>query len=153
MTAAERDGGTNRQPAHQVVVVPTSSWHAGMACFLVPLEGVLEAGRTDRGEYCVWLRTRQRAVPVVWPAGFRARLDPLELLNAEGKVVARGGDWISVAGAELPADPESRCMLGQDRAFHVQDEMRQPKRRGPRICTTDRRFPVPCTLLYHLPLG
>ena len=83
-----------------------------MARFLVPLEGVLEAGRTDRGEYCVWVRTRQRAVPVAWPAGFRARLDPLELLNAEGQVVARVGDWISVAGAELPADPESRCMLG-----------------------------------------
>lgn len=95
-----------------------------MASFLVPLDGTLEGGRTDRGEYCVWVRTRQRAVPVVWPAGFHARLDPLELLNAEGKVVAREGDWISVAGAEMPADPESPCMLGQDRAFHIQDEMR-----------------------------
>ncbi len=63
-------------------------------------------------------------MPVVWPAGFHARLDPLELLNAEGEVVARAGDWISVAGAEMPAGPESPCMLGQDCAFHVQDEMR-----------------------------
>src|SRR6266536_30330 len=104
--------------------VPTSSWHAGMPRFLVPLDGVLEGGRTDRGEYCVWVRAGQRAVPVVWPAGFRARLDPLELLNAEGEVVARAGDCISVAGPEMPADPESPCMLGQDCAFHVQAEMR-----------------------------
>jgi len=122
--APEPDGGASQRPARAVVAVPTSSWHAGMGRFLVPLDGVLEGGRTDRGEYCVWVRAGQRAVPVVWPAGFRARLDPLELLNAEGEVAARAGDWISVAGAEMPADPESPCMLGQECAFHVQDEMR-----------------------------
>jgi hypothetical protein len=105
------------------ISVPTSSWHPGMNRFLVSLDGVLEGGRTASEEYCVWVRAGQRRVPVVWPADFRARINPLELLDSNGKVVARGGEHVSLTGAELAVDAHDPCMLGHARAFYVQDTM------------------------------
>ena len=38
----------------------------------------------------------------MWPGEYRARLDPLELLDERGQVIARGGDQIRVVGRDLP---------------------------------------------------
>ena len=44
-------------------------------------------------------------VVVVWPRGFVARLDPLEVLDLEGRVVARAGEPVALSGAyQAPAD-------------------------------------------------
>jgi hypothetical protein len=35
---------------------------------------------------------------MMWPRPFRARFDPLELLDDQGRVVARGGEFVTVGG-------------------------------------------------------
>jgi hypothetical protein len=107
-----------------VIAVPTSSWRPGDFAHEALMTGTLAGGRVGSGEYCVWVtRESGEAIPVVWPAGFRARLDPLELLNAEGAVVARAGDKLSVGGGAGPVEPGDPCSLGEDGAFYVMDEI------------------------------
>ena len=98
--------------------VPTSSWTPGDPSLTALARGTLEGGFV-RGTYCVWLAARGGRSPIVWPAGYHVRLHPLKLLNSQGVVVARGGDWITLGGGEAPADPGRACMLGQRSAFYV----------------------------------
>jgi hypothetical protein len=67
----------------------------------------------------VWLSGRGGRLPVVWPAGFHARLHPLELLDSQGAVVAKGGDRIAAGGGDAIAKADGKCMLGQKSAFYV----------------------------------
>jgi hypothetical protein len=107
-----------------VAAVPTSSWRPGDPSRLALLIGTVEGGGTSDGHFCVWVRRESgEIVPVVWPAGFRARLDPLELLNAQGAIAAAAGDRINVCGGLMPVDPGRPCSLGLDNTFYVMDEM------------------------------
>jgi hypothetical protein len=94
--------GTSQVSAHgaKLYKVPTSSWRPGDPSLLALAIGTLAAGRY-RGHWCVWLVARWGSgrEPIVWPAGFRARRHPLELLDSHGKVVARGGELIKSAAA------------------------------------------------------
>ncbi|MHB1431539.1 MAG: hypothetical protein ACYCVZ_05415 [Streptosporangiaceae bacterium] len=56
---------------------------------------------------------------MIWPYGCRARLDPLEILDRHGTVLAREGDLLIVGGGQVPADPASPCSLGQEHAFAI----------------------------------
>jgi hypothetical protein len=62
----------------------------------------------------------------MWPGNFRARFDPLEVIDDHGEVVARGGEAVTVAGGFLKSgDPRS---LGHERAFsawHVSRRLAQ----------------------------
>jgi hypothetical protein len=52
---------------------------------------------------------------IMWPGNFRARFDPLEVLDHHGDVVARGGDCVTAAGGFLqPGDPRA---LGHEHVF------------------------------------
>jgi hypothetical protein len=52
---------------------------------------------------------------IAWPGNFRARFDPLEVLDEHGEVVARGGESVTLAGGFLkPGDPRS---LGHEQVF------------------------------------
>jgi hypothetical protein len=65
---------------------------------LARLSGVL-VGFTAQGLAWVWLQGRDGSlVPVAWPRGYHARFDPLELLDAQGRCVARGGEMVQVGG-------------------------------------------------------
>lgn len=68
------------------------------------------------GAICTWLaQPNGQLVLMMWPRDFRARFDPLELLDEQGNVVANGGELVTVVGGFLPpGDPRS---LGHDRAF------------------------------------
>ncbi len=115
-----------------VTGVPTSAWRPGMPSLYAGFSGILAGGQQSPGGYCVWVTAASgNPVPVVWPQGFRARLDPLELLGPGGEVVARGGDHLTAGGGFLPVDPARPCMLGQDRAFHVQSGIRVTGGTGP----------------------
>lgn len=107
----------------QVVEVPTSSWRPGEPARLAAIEGVLSGGMASCGNYCVWIDDEGLVTPVIWPAGFRARLDPLELLDAGGQVVAREGDHLRVGGSYQPVQPDESCMFERDLAFSVQSEV------------------------------
>jgi hypothetical protein len=113
--------GTNQAAAHGAKLhkVPTSSWRPGDPSLLALAMGTLAAG-TYRGKWCVWLAARSGSarVPIVWPAHFRARRHPLELVDSLGKVVARGGQLIKFAGGFMPVSHRF-CMLGQKEAFYA----------------------------------
>lgn len=114
--------------------VPTSSWRPGDPSMLALAMGTLAAG-TYRGQWCVWLggRPGSRGLPVVWPAGFRARRHPLELVDSQGTVVARGGERIKIGGGLRPVsglaglDGPRLCMLGQKEAWYANS---YPERMG-----------------------
>jgi hypothetical protein len=98
--------------------VPTSSWTPGSPSFTALARGTLDGGMV-RGTFCVWLAARGDHSPIVWPAGYHIRLQPLELLNSQGVVVARGGEQVSFGGGEEPVNPRPACMLNQRHAFYV----------------------------------
>ena len=71
------------------------------------------------GTFCVWLAVRGRRSAIIWPAGYHARLHPVELLDTQNAVVAKSEDLISFGGGESPVQPDRTCMLGQKSAFYV----------------------------------
>ena len=81
--------------------------------------GVLAGGLVPGGQYCVWLIDRGMTRPVIWPHGYRARLNPLEVLNPAGTVMAREGDTLIVGGGFIDVDPSRPCSLGQSSAFAI----------------------------------
>ena len=105
-------------PGAKLHPVPTSSWRPGDPSLLALALGTLAAG-PYRGRWCVWLVGRwSQRMPIVWPAGFRARRHPLELVDSRGTVVARGGERISLGGGLAPVDHRP-CMFGQREAFYA----------------------------------
>jgi hypothetical protein len=110
--------GTSEVAAHgpKLYKVPT---HPGYTGHLALAIGTLAAG-TYRGHWCVWLGAGpgSRREPIVWPAGFRARRHPLELVDSRGKVVARGGERIKIGGGSMPVS-HGPCMLGQKEPFYA----------------------------------
>ena len=81
--------------------------------------GRLTGGVAADGTYCVWLTDRGESEAVLWPPGYRARLDPLEILDPDGQIVAREGDMLVVSGGTVPVDPAPGS-LGQSAAFYIQ---------------------------------
>jgi len=118
--ASERTG------PRKVVHVPTGP-PLGDRRMRAGLGGVLEGSEAGPDRWCLWMRSDSgNRVPLVWPAGFSARLDPHEVLNASGEVYARVGEHLVLGGGFLPVDPQDPCSLGRDQAFYVQQE--RPKR-------------------------
>jgi len=74
--------------------------------------GVLEGDPQLEGG-CVWLRDQAgTAWEVIWPTGYEASfLDGSAVIVADGEVVARAGDRVTVYG-NRPAGAGSRCMVG-----------------------------------------
>jgi hypothetical protein len=112
---ADQSGTAASTPLHPV---PTSAWRPGDPSLTALARGTLRGG-FERGIFCVWLAFRGRRSAVIWPAGYHTRLHPLELLDAQDAVAAKGGDLISVGGGEAPVHPGRTCMLGQKFAFYV----------------------------------
>ena len=74
------------------------------------------AGAIVNGSVQTWLTDGNGQLTLVmWPGNFRARFDPLEIIDDHGDVVARGGHVVTVAGGMLRSDdPRS---LGYERVF------------------------------------
>lgn len=107
-----------------MVPVPTSSWKPGDPARLALLIGTVAGEQTGPAECSIWVeRESGQIVAVVWPAGFCARLNPLELLDSTGAVVAVPGTAIHVTGGFKPTDPADPRILGRPEAFHVMDEL------------------------------
>lgn len=60
---------------------------------------------------CVWLETDDARYEVLWPEGWEANADPIELRNPDGDVIAREGDEVQVTGAEA-TDVATTCQVG-----------------------------------------
>jgi hypothetical protein len=85
-------------------------------------EGVLAGDRALEGG-CVWLDTGRERLEIVWPEGYRATGDPIELRDPTGAVVATAGDRLRVRGAEAD-DVVSTCQVG--RTWQVEDVQAVP---------------------------
>ncbi len=74
------------------------------------LTGVLGADSIEGG--CGYLKASDGTrYQVIYPDGWRLQLSPLQLSSPEGEVVARGGDEVTVRGAEAN-DMASICQIG-----------------------------------------
>jgi hypothetical protein len=106
------------------IAVPTSGWQPGDPALLRLLIGVLRGDWVGAGEFCCWVELESgEIVPVVWPSGFSARLDPFELLNPAGDVAATLGDKLSLCGGLVSVTTTQPCSLGLEDAFHVMQEL------------------------------
>lgn len=118
---SDAEAATASRPA---ISVPTSEWRPGDPALLRLLTGVLRGGWVGSGEFCCWVEGESgETVPVIWPSGFSARLDPFELLNPAGEVAARLGDKLTLCGGLLPVTTTQPCSLGLDEAFSVMQEL------------------------------
>lgn len=107
----------------KIVQIPTSGQPLGEWRQRAALLGVLEGEEAGPDRWCLWMRSDTgNRTPVLWPAGYHARLDPLEVLNASGQLFARAGEHLVLGGGFRPVDPDDPCSLGRDQAFYVQDE-------------------------------
>ncbi len=79
---------------------------------LARAEGTLDADLCN-GEVSVWLTGfRGDRILTMWPSDYRARVEPFELLNEVGQVIARAGDQVQLGGGFLPADDPRATDLG-----------------------------------------
>ncbi|MGH2873916.1 MAG: hypothetical protein ACRDL5_15825 [Solirubrobacteraceae bacterium] len=103
-------------PRHTFVLTPHGPDVGPNAPTRLAQSGGELVGAIIDGAVCTWLaQAHGQLVLMMWPRQFRARLDPLELLDEQGNVVATGGEFVTVVGGFLPAgDPRS---LGHERAF------------------------------------
>jgi hypothetical protein len=77
--------------------------------------GTLVGAALD-GSVQTWLAgTDGQLTAVRWPGNFRARFDPLEILDHHGHVIARGGHSVTLTGGYLPL--EVAQALGYQRVF------------------------------------
>jgi hypothetical protein len=86
---------------------------------LARASGTIAGGPRAGGHYCVWLTSRGITIPVIWPPGYQARLNPLEILSPAGTVIAREGDTLTVGGGLIDVDPASPCSLERSSAFAI----------------------------------
>ena len=75
---------------------------------------------------CTWLAQKDgQLVLLMWPRAFRARFDPLELLDEQGNVIAKGGEHVTVVGGFLAQDAPR--LLGHQRIFAARPIRREPR--------------------------
>ena len=86
---------------------------------LARASGTIAGGPRAGGHYCVWLTSRGITIPVIWPPGYQARLNPLEILSPAGTVIAREGDTLTIGGGLIDVDPASPCSLERSSAFAI----------------------------------
>jgi hypothetical protein len=121
------------KPSAKSFALPSSGWNGTGAALAGQTVGVLEGAAKSA---CVWLTAPPlpRRVPrrlrresgrgaVLWPDKYRARFDPVELLDGSGHVVARAGDIIQFGGGITSVSPTRRCMFGERNAAVVQSHI------------------------------
>lgn len=87
--------------------LPSDGWKTGDGSLLAAFFGPFDAGITASGA-CAWLGSHQE--PVLWPAGYRVRFNPTELIGPKGQVLAKAGEVLHFAGGVLPTGAEeNRC--------------------------------------------
>ena len=103
------------------LALPSSGWKPGDGGGLALFTGPLHGQATAEGA-CAWLG--DGSAGYLWPEGYRLRLDPLELLAADGRVVAREGDTVWVGGVNAPGQAGERCSPAGAGTIHVQSDVR-----------------------------
>lgn len=83
----------------------------------------------DADERCAWIETRDDAVPIVLPAGYSMRFEPLRLVQGADAVIAEAGDRIDTGGhfgrgiGDVGRSPV--CDLPGREAFYITEDIRR----------------------------
>lgn len=85
-------------------VSPSPSTAGGSLAGALGGDAQLEGG-------CVWLDTGTERLEIVWPAGYRADVNPIELRDPTGAVIATEGDRLTVEGRPATGQMSS-CQVG-----------------------------------------
>lgn len=86
--------------------------------------GVLVGGVND-GRVQLWLAQLDgELLATMWPGEYRARFDPLVVLDEHARIVARGGEQLHVSGGFLPTE-DSR-ISAYERVFFVSRVLAEP---------------------------
>lgn len=87
--------------------LPSDGWKTGDGSLLAAFFGPFDAELTVAGA-CAWLGSHQK--PVLWPAEYRVRFNPTELVGPDGQVLAKAGEVLHFAGGVVPPGiKENRC--------------------------------------------
>ena len=96
--------------------LPTDGWKPGDLRLLMGLLGRFHATLTSSGA-CAWMGTPHEGTLYLWPAGYRVRFHPTELLSPNGKVVAHQDQKLNAGGGVFPTQPADPRYCGT--AEHV----------------------------------
>ena len=86
----------------------------------VPIHGEFRVWMTPDGA-CAAIGPQNMAF--LWPKGYRVRLDPVQLLDDHGKVVAKGGKFITAAGGSPPSSTPNRCAAPRQQTFAIESRV------------------------------
>jgi hypothetical protein len=84
------------------------------------IRGYFHATLLPNGVACAWLGGAQ-ARPTTWPAGWRVRFHPTQLINPAGKTIASEGQWVTAGGGigVNPAAVHSPCIPAGTQAIGI----------------------------------
>lgn len=104
------------RPEQTYELVPIGPDVSPQAATPLAKNGGTLVGAIVGGAVCTWLaQPNGELVLMSWPRTFCARFEPLELVDDEGRTIAKGGEFVTVVGGYLkPGDPRS---LGYELAF------------------------------------
>ena len=97
--------------------IPTSQWREGDDGMAAEAEGVLVL----RPDSCLVLVSDASELVIAWPVGFTAvqRVGGVDVLGADGSVVAREGERIALGGGEGRVGLSGPCLRGVTPVFAV----------------------------------
>jgi hypothetical protein len=104
----------------------SDGWQPGQQELLALIEGPFHAVRTAGG-VCAWLGSKGA---FLWPAGYRVRFDPTELIAPNGTVVAHEGELVSVAGGVLTRKSSSRCWQTSTQVWYLNGAVEASRQTG-----------------------
>jgi hypothetical protein len=100
--------------------LPSDGWRPGDIAMSALTGGRFHAA-VVRGTVCAWLGDSFR--PMLWPAGYRVRLRPVELIAPSGAVVAREGQRTGAGGGSFPATAGTPCARAGQETFAINGEL------------------------------
>jgi hypothetical protein len=94
-------------PGTTTYALPSNGWTPGAATRDARFFGPFHATLID-GHACAWLGDTQ--VPSLWPADWRVRFEPTELIEPNGRVFASEGDTLLASGGGItPTAAPTQC--------------------------------------------
>ena len=116
-------GKPTNQPTSQsqVMLLPTDHWRPGDPGMQALTSGKLIIGKQGDAA-CAWVGSQASAV--LWPEGYGVRLQPAELLDANGNVIAQAGQTVAAGGGGQEAAAAGPCNSAGQWTFSIQSEVR-----------------------------
>lgn len=96
-----------RTSVNKTLKIDTAPPKGGSGSLLALNEGRL-GGAAAKGAACLWLENRGRRTQVIWPAGWAAQEHPLQVVDDNGRVVAKVGDFLRLTGG-MSDSPATYC--------------------------------------------